>query len=205
MFAKHRFKFPTNGKLGYYNQGMNPTILARLNAKSQSLLQTFGKAELTPADISAALSGTQEDRLVNNEIGIEVLLAKICNNRQSQVKCFYPIYRGVAEIAIKGKWKMKRGEDRLRSLTQLAVFEATNDQACPRCKGTTFNPRNPTKACEPCRGTGRYRIKDYERAEALGVSKQTWSRTWEPRYQDVQIFIETQEHKALKSIAKKLA
>ena len=80
---------------------------------------------------------------------------------------------------------MREKKDRLRSLAQLAVFEATNDQACPRCKGTQFEIKDPTEPCKPCKGTGRYRIKDSQRSRAIGVSRQSWAQLWDERYKNI--------------------
>lgn len=172
-------------------------ILTRLNAKVQSYTDSGGKAELTPQDIAAACAGT-------TDIGLHIALARICGSREAQVKAFYPILREVAGMAARGGWKIPKGKERLRSLTQLAVFEATNHQACPTCRGTQQNPKNPAKPCATCRGTGLYVLQDQERAASIGISKQAWSQTWQRRYEDIKLFIEDQEHAAIRAIHRKL-
>jgi hypothetical protein len=173
-------------------------LLAKFEAGTQNWGDTGHSHDpLTPAMISAACSGA-------DPVGLDLLLAQICQNRACQIKAFYPIYLGIVALALNNGWKMREKQDRLRSLSQLAVFEATNDQACPRCKGTKYDPRRPTKACTPCRGTGKYRIKDYQRAAAIGVSTKVWSVVWQPRYIEIEIYIGEQKYKALKEIRKKL-
>lgn len=172
-------------------------ILARLNAKTSSWGNAGGFDSLTASQIAAACAGA-------NPLGLDLLLASICQNRGSQIKAFYAIYLGIVDIALKSKWKMREREDRLRSLAQLAIFEATNDQACPRCKGTQYDPKRPSVSCTPCRGTGRYRIKDYQRAKALGVSDSVWCNVWKLRYRDIEIYIDEQKYEALSSIRQRL-
>lgn len=175
--------------------------LTRLNPKTTSLNPSGGKSELTTADIAAACANA-------NAIGMDILLTKICGQRRPMVPLFYEIYRMVIDEAIKGGWKSPKGSDRLRSLTQLAIYETVNEMACPTCKGRKFSKQAPTKACGRCNGTGIYRIEGDIRADALGVSRAAWYKTWASRYEIirklVKDFADEHEYQALKSIRKLL-
>ncbi|MHA1483487.1 MAG: hypothetical protein ACTSQA_08670, partial [Candidatus Heimdallarchaeaceae archaeon] len=121
---------------------MNPELLKLLNPKTARLDDIGGGVPaLTADDINAACAGA-------NSIGLDVLLARVCSDRQAQRRAFYSIYQSVAQLAIDRQWKIRtRGEEKLRSLTQLVIFELTMTPRCPKCHGTKFNQRlNPCKA-----------------------------------------------------------
>jgi hypothetical protein len=138
-------------------------------------------------------------------VGETILLAKICGDRHTQEPLFYQMYREVIDLALKQGWKAKkRGEDKIRSVLQLAIYESVTQFVCPTCRGTKWSRKDPTKACAPCRGTGKWRITDKDKASVTGISKQAWSQTWQHRYNDILILLENYEHKAKVSILKHL-
>jgi len=173
-------------------------ILTRLNAKVQSFSDSGGKSELTTSDIAAACSGS-------DKLGLSVLLLKVCDDRSAQEPFFYRLYNRITDLATKQKWKTdKRGDDRIRSVMQLALFEKIAEKKCPTCNGTRYDPFDPTKKCEQCKGSGEWLLEDRDRAHAIGVSKQAWSKTWTNRYQDICAVIEGTEYTAKHQIWAKL-
>lgn len=176
---------------------MNPELLKLLNPRGVQLTDTGGSVPLiTSDDINAACSGA-------DPIGLDVLLIKVCNDRQAQRRAFYSLYQEVIQLAVDQRWKIReRGEEKLRSLTQLVIFELTNKPRCPKCNGTKYT-RN-FKPCKVCGGTGFYKIKESQRAKALNVAPSTWARVWAYRYGEVLSLITTHEVDALKSISEKL-
>ncbi len=176
---------------------MNPEILQLLSPKSVRLDgANRGIPELTTDDINAACAGA-------NQIGLDLLLTKVCNDRLAQHRAFYSLYQEVIQLAVDHHWKIReKGQEKIRSLVQLAIFELTTVLRCPKCNGTRYN--NRLRPCKPCSGTGFYKIKNAQRARVLGVNASTWNRVWAYRYAEILLLIENYEADALKLIGKKL-
>ena len=177
---------------------MNPELLTLLDPKSARLEYAgHGTGALTKTDVIAAMAGA-------DALGLELLMAHVCNDRQAQSQAFYALYNRVMSLAIDQGWQMKskRGQARVRSLTQLAIFEHTNTPRCPACNGTKYN-RN-MRQCKPCEGTGYIKIRDSHRARAMGINPSSWKRYWAGRYADVEQIISECEYLALREIRKRL-
>lgn len=176
---------------------MNPELLRLLNPRTSQLTDSSaGIPLITVDDVNAACAGV-------DQAGLDLLLVRVCNDRQAQRRAFYSLYQEVVQLAVDQRWKIReKGEEKLRSLTQLVIFELTNKPICPKCNGTKFN-RN-FRPCKSCGGTGFYKIKESQRARALNVAPSTWTRVWAYRYAEVLSLITTHEINALKSIGKKL-
>jgi hypothetical protein len=177
---------------------LNPEILTLLDPKSVRLEYAgFGKAEITRMDVNAAMAGA-------DETGLNLLLAHVCNDRKAQSQAFYSLYNRVMTLAMDQGWQFegKRGQERIRALTQLALFEHTDTPRCPACKGTKYN--RAMRPCKACKGTGYYKIKDSHRARAMGINRTSWSRLWAKRYADVLQIISEAEYLAMRNIRKSL-
>lgn len=156
-----------------------------------------GKPTLTSDDINAACAGA-------DDMGLQMLLARVCGDRQAQNKAFYRLYSNVIDLSIANKWKIRqKGEEKIRGLVQLIIFELTNNPRCPKCKGVKYN--RALKPCKPCEGTGFYRIRDSHRAKALKINQSTWARVWSFRYAEILSMVMNCESEALRSISKKLS
>lgn len=177
---------------------MNPEILTLIDPKSVRLEYAgHGKGGITKADVNAAMAGA-------NETGLNLLLAHVCNDRQAQSQAFYALYNRIMTLAMEQGWQFesKRGQERIRSLTQLALFEHTNPPRCPACHGTKYS--KSLRPCKFCDATGYYKIKDSHRARALGIRQSSWSRYWSGRYADVLGVISECEYLAMRQIRKHL-
>lgn len=176
---------------------MNPEILKLLNPRTARLDgASRGLPEITTDDINAACADA-------DQIGLDLLLSKICNDRAAQHRAFYSLYQEVIQLAVDRKWKIReKGHEKIRSLVQLILFELTTAPRCPKCNGTRYDRR--LRPCKACDGTGFYKIKNSQRARALGINSSTWGRVWVYRYADVLSLISNHETSALKSIGKKL-
>ncbi len=179
---------------------MSIEILTRLNPRISQIdnigISTAGG--ITSSDIAAACAGI-------DKTGELIILAKICGYRDVHEPLFYRMYREAIDLAIKGNWKVgERGEDRIRSVLQLAIYESVTQLVCPSCKGTKQNPANPTKSCIPCNGIGKWRMTDEQKAAVVGISKQAWSKTWQYRYDDMLLLLDVYEYKAKRKILRRL-
>jgi hypothetical protein len=176
---------------------LNPEILRLLNPKSVRLDgASRGVPAITIDDINAACAGA-------DQIGLDLLLSRVCDDRSAQHRAFYSLHQEVVQLAVDHHWKIReKGQEKLRSLTQLILFELTNPVRCPKCKGTRYNKQ--LRPCKTCYGTGFYKIKNAQRARALGVNASTWGRIWGARYADVLSLLLNHESDALKNISKKL-
>lgn len=176
---------------------MNPEILRLLNPRTARLDgANKGVPEITTDDVNAACAEA-------DQIGLDLLLSRVCDDRSAQHRAFYSLYQEVVQLAVDNHWKIReKGKEKLRSLTQLILFELTNPIRCPKCKGTRYDKR--LRPCKACRGTGFYKIKNTQRARILGINASTWGRVWMPRYADVLMLLMNHESDALKSIGRKL-
>lgn len=176
---------------------MNPELLRLLNPKTARLDGVNrGLPMITTDDINSACAGA-------DQIGLDLLLSKVCDDRAAQHRAFYSLYQEVVQLAVDKHWKIReKGQEKIRSLTQLILFELTAAPRCPKCNGTKFNKR--LRPCRSCNGTGFYKIRDAQRARALGINSSTWNRVWAYRYAEVLSLILNHETNALKSIGQKL-
>lgn len=169
-------------------------ILIQLAAKTSKLIRSPGKPEYTPADIAAAMAGS-------NETGLDILLSKVVGDRTAQHRLFYTIYQQVVGIAVKENWKFRKGEERIRSLVNLAIFEYVCEPRCPACRGTKYVKNEP---CRTCNHTGYLKLNDKQRAEALGIHPSVWLRTWKARYARVFQVLNCHESDAIRNLYKRL-
>jgi len=176
---------------------MNPEMLKLLNPKTTRMDGMGGaRPMVTVDDINAACAGS-------NQAGLDILLAKICADRSAQNRAFYSLYQNIVQLAVDNRWKIReKGQEKIRGLTQLVLFELTTNPRCPKCNGTKYNKQ--LKPCKACNGTGFYKIKETQRARALGINASTWKRVWAFRYAEVLSLVATYEAEALRSIGKKL-
>jgi len=188
----------TAGNYGTANsiqRGISMTeVLTRLAPKSAQMIRMPGESDLTVADIAAACAGA-------NQTGLNILLAKVVGDRSAHKPLFYAIYRQITEIAIKEKWKFRRGEERIRSLVNLALYEYVGEPRCPACKGTRYTQQ--TK-CRTCGGSGYMRLDDKQRAIALGIHPSVWLRVWKDRYARVFQVLSYHESDAVVSLYRRL-
>jgi len=176
---------------------VNPELLKLLNPKTARLDGASGGVpEITTDDINAACAGA-------DQVGLDLLLSKVCDDRAAQHRAFYSLYQEVIQLAVDHRWKIReKGHEKIRSLTQLVLFELTAAPRCPRCRGTKYDKR--LRPCKVCDGSGFYRIRNAQRARALGISASTWKRVWAYRYADVLLLISNHEAAALNNIGRKL-
>jgi len=176
---------------------LNPEILKLTNAKTVRLDGVGGgKPELTREMLLAACAGC-------DEIGLTTLLMRICGDRSRQGPFYYKLYVAAMGLALRNHWKMRdKGQEKIRSLMHLVVYEITSPPVCPKCGGTKYN--RLMRPCKSCKGTGVYKIRDSHRARALGINQSTWGRVWQDRYNQLYDLVSDKEYAALRIISRKL-
>jgi len=185
---------------------MGKEIVTRLNCKTVDFESVgHGHGGLTTADIAASMTKIVGlDKVVDNKLGLALLLESVGGNREVQQREFYALYREIAGIAVEGKWRIKKGAEQLRTLLQMAILEHIKGQTCPTCKGVRYQAKDPTKPCRRCKGSGKHNLFLEVKSKAIGVSKDTWLKVWERRYYEVQYHLQNKEYLAMKNIYKKL-
>jgi len=115
------------------------------------------------------------------------------------------IYRQVKDpafrLAWRNGWKLtEKGQKKFKILVYLAICEKVATNCCPSCRGTKYSLLRPSEPCRTCRGTGKWKIDDYVKAKAIGISKQAYSKTWRERFDDILMLLETREYSAKRAI-----
>lgn len=165
-----------------------------LNSKTARLDGVGGGVpSLTVSDLNAAISHC-------HPLGIEMLLNRVCGEDKASERAHGHLLKEVESLA--KHWRVRDKENRLAALSSLAIFETNSTPVCPACKGRKFNRFH--RPCAPCKGEGKYIIRDSHRARALGVSHSTWSRVWNARYTEVLQLISDREGRALREIHHKI-
>lgn len=102
--------------------------------------------------------------------------------------------------------KERQGQEFLRNLGRLALFEQLSPHICMSCGGVgkrlctadmlkAMNKHNiavnegKILECTTCRGTGRKRPTEHSRAQTMTIPWETWRRTWSGCYMDVQAIL----------------
>ena len=149
--------------------------LARLAAKSQSWQTAAGAhGAITPSDIAASLAG-------GSRLGYAAALLAYAQHFDMRSIAERELWLRVVDLAARERWQIQPGM--LRLLTKLAVFEAEHPARCYRCGGRgEMRLDGKVFRCEECIGTGRGRASERQLADAAGVPKTTWRRTWAPKY-----------------------
>jgi len=172
---------------------MNPKLFTMLNPKTVNLLSSGGQSTFTVSDFNFVCSGA-------DPIGLEVLQRKWGTGTKEDFSTFL---KEIVEFS--NKWIIQGNrEKKLKGLLDLVLFEETALPTCSYCRGRGERTvQGKLGECQPCRGTGHYRLKDSEKASYIGINKQSW-KTWEPRYKDVKMLLDEHIHRAIVSIGEKL-
>jgi hypothetical protein len=133
------------------------------------------------------------DGLVTTEAGgtlaglsdeaMDYAMALYVGDTGAQPKLFYAAYLRTVDVAIRERWKLPRGEESgeemLRKLTLVALFELMHGKPCQNCDGEGFVGVN---VCVCCEGTGKACLPCVAIARAVGRSEKQFHEVWKPRY-----------------------
>src|SRR5574337_1301509 len=166
-------------------------LMARLNAKNVRFdVGSGGVPELTSTDIAGALG------MVPAGLGRELLCLVwwpdgACLTATDLANTLSAAQRKYA-MAHAERWPRWIVDAELGTISEgyqrvrLAVLaELASPGKCPACsgRGTISQASGPIIACRPCDGTGRRRISDAWRADALNLTEGGYRRVWRPVYE----------------------
>lgn len=152
-------------------------ILTILNPGSIDLEPTSRRTDkdgLSAALVSAAMAGA-------DEIGVMVLMRRVGGDTSAYKEAYIRLTKGVIRVAKQNKWKLTNC-DKVKDLLNLCLYEYIHPIKCPTCRGTGFYRY---KECPTCLGTTNYTLNDTQRAQAIGVHRSNWRRTWAIRHKQV--------------------
>jgi hypothetical protein len=153
-------------------------ILTILNPGSIDLEPTSRRTDhggLTAALVSAAMAGA-------NPIGLTLIKRRVTDATDSDTGIL-KLRSIVKDEAKRRKWKYEH-EKRLNLLSDLCVWEYTHRPVCRMCHGSTYIYHVDLitrETCPKCEGTGNGENAVVSRAYYLGVSRNTYYKTWERR------------------------
>lgn len=156
---------------------MKLEALAKLTARAAPLdaISRGGSTPSTGQATAAALSGLSEHAMA-------LAMVRYVGDVSPMPQLAYAAWLRAVDVANRDGWRPPRGSEIVRKMAKAAIFEAIEPHRCGACNGTGYLS---ARACHRCGGTGNEPIRDATLAQALGVDKSNYSRTWKPRYQAV--------------------
>jgi len=134
-----------------------------------SRVRTGGKPEITSEDVSAALARLPvEASLYGRYLILDDQIARDLLNRMLVEVCL--------NLGFEGDLR------RLTQLVNLGLSESHGRNKCPQCKGIG---KLGIQKCEHCHGSGLKRPTEASRAQALGIARGKFKKTWQHRYEQI--------------------
>ena len=160
---------------------MRPELLARLTPGCVSLDLTSRATgqRLTDSDIAAALSGCSDAQMWLAQI-------KYMGYDQYKPKLIRYVYEWVADAACIEHWRLKKGSNLMRRISECSVYECVDPGRCSSCYGVGHITRGKVIiACRTCDGAGNVRLTDRVRSRSLETNINTYRAVWKRRYLDI--------------------
>lgn len=177
---------------------MNPgEIITYLNAKVQHFsMAPGGIPKLTSEDVSHILALVEKEA---QKQGIEqfvitqyIRLIHLGQGNLSE-NVARALRREIRLIKDSEGWRVPRKEF-LLDMCLLALSEAHDARICPDCLGRAGGYIDSRYViCEPCKGTGKRKVTDKDRAQALNIHPDSFYNTWRKRYKLIQVRIDKWE------------
>jgi len=134
-----------------------------------SRVRTGGKPEITSEDVSAALARLPvEASLYGRYLILDDQIARDLLIRMLVDVCL--------DLGFEGDLT------RLWQLVNLGLSESHGRNKCPQCKGIG---KLGIQKCEHCHGSGLKRPTESSRAQALGIARGKFKKTWQHRYEQI--------------------
>lgn len=91
------------------------------------------------------------------------------------------------------EWRIPKNKDDyprkefILDLCRLALYESISPGVCVYCGGwaSEIDDSGQINNCRVCNGTGKQKVLEIDRANAMQISKQSWGTPWGPRYREI--------------------
>ncbi len=173
-------------------------LLGLLAAKCQHFAAAPGGIPgLTPEDLAHALGTMHEE-------GLRLFArVKYVGEAEWIDDLVGVLFRKVTITLDIGTWRVPR-RDFIRDMCRLAIIEAIDPQTCLFCGGTAIAiESNKVVPCKHCH-EGKRRVRDMDRAHAMGCIKSSWSQHWSDRYEEVRLIVDCWDDRLEGALRKRL-
>ncbi len=171
-------------------------LLARLNSIEhhyEKQIQSTGE-KLTPMMVAAALSGLEKSAY---------LLARYvwCQDETVYSELLSEVEQMVQGLALSEEWCGFAAEEKIQALSALALRYFQHRSLCKACSGTGIVK---ITSCPQCFGSGKQRLTHSVLANAVGVHRSNWLRSWNEKFNLVLAVLSEWEEEACGHIQKQL-
>jgi len=195
---------------------MNPAeLLVMLTARTNKFERMpTGIPDITQQDLSNALA------LINHRIASLLLRVKYANQYDYLQKLDIRVWLKVVSMSIENGWQYPKdriGREFYHDMARMALAEAIWPHTCLWCHGTGHIVIHKRRLrgkkskrigqvimCEACKGTGRKRPTERQRARLMNIPLTTWLRRWASVYRDIQIELDKVEAIGLGALRRRL-
>lgn len=155
------------------------------------------RADVTPADIAAAMSGLPS-------ISIHIARALILADDYAAESVRFWLVAVAIEQSHRDGWG--REDYGLKQALAGIVAAEIFPPRCPTCKGRRQAPndRGVPVECPECDGRGVLRMQSAEKAQVMGVSERTWRAVWRVRAERIMRTYERREGECVARIRQRL-
>ncbi len=151
-----------------------------------SRVRTGGKPDLTAEDIAAALARLPKEAslygrflILNDQTARRRLVPMICGGCAELGFDYHSSKDFASPPYVDGR---PIYTDRLVDLVNLALDESHGRHKCPRGNGVG---QIGVQRCDHCSGSGVRRPTESSRADALGIARGKFKKTWQHRYENI--------------------
>lgn len=171
-------------------------LLARLNSIEhhyEKQIQSTGE-KLSPMMVAAALAGIERPAYL--------LLRYIwCQDETVYPELLSEVEHMVKGLALIEEWHGFAAEEKIQALSTLALRYFNHHPLCKTCNGTGIVK---ITSCLQCFGSGKQRLTHSVLANAVGVHRSNWLRSWDSKFNLVLAVLGEWEDSACGHIQKRL-
>jgi hypothetical protein len=171
-------------------------LLARLNSIEHSFekhIQSTGE-KLSPMMVAATLAGLPKPAYL--------LLRYIwCQDETVYPDLFLEVEQMARGLALSEGWHGFAAEEKIRALSTLALHYFNHRPLCKTCNGTGIVK---IAGCPVCFGSGKQRLTHSVLANAVGIHRSNWLRSWDNKFNLVLAVLSEWEERGSEHISRRL-